>query len=83
MPGRQFVIVPFGLGRRLGVPDGLNLGVGQTLDSKRFTISALEAPILVDREDHEPLPVPPVPCDRQRRLASLVLTAPEVPLELP
>ena len=81
MPGRQLVIVLGGFGRWLGAADRVDLGVGEVFDGKRSTIPALEALILVDREDHET--IPPVPGDRQRRLQRLILTAPKIPLELP
>ena len=81
MPGRQLVIVLCGLGRWLGAADGVDLGVGEVFDGKRSTIPALEALILVDREDHET--IPPVPRDRQWFPQRLILTAPKIPLELP
>ena len=47
MPGRQLAIVPFGLGRRLGVAYRFDLGVGKLFDSKRLTVPPLEALVFV------------------------------------
>ena len=53
MPGRQLVIVLGGFGRRLGAADRVDFGVGELFHGKCLTVTALEALVLVHREDHE------------------------------
>ena len=79
MPGRQLVIVLCGFGRRLGAADRVDFGVGELFHGKCLMVTALEALILVHREDHEP--IPSVPGDCQWRLERLVLLTTEFSLE--
>ena len=76
----ELVIVPFGFGWRLGRAYRFDLGVGELFDRERPTIPALEAFVLPEGKDHEP--VPSVTSDGKRRFQGFLLEAPEFALKL-
>ena len=59
----------------------LDFGTGELLDGKRLPVAASEALVLIDRQEHEPIPA--ITSDRQWRPERFVLKKTEIPLEFP